>query len=204
MDALDADHPVKAALYKALLERAGQIRTLAEAEGVLSSLSSLENVQDYCYKGIDLGTGTVSVVLSFPERMFYEILSAKSGMVIRTDAELLRQLTELAKVKREYEKVSAALSSVMATGYGIVMPTMEEMRLETPELLRKGGSFGVKLKAGAPSIHMMRVDVDTEISPMVGDEKQSQDLIDYLSGESPEKLWQSNISGKSVFELLRD
>ena len=204
MDALDADHPVKAALYKGLLDRAGKIHTLAEAEGVLSDLSTLENVQDYYYKGIDLGTGTVSLALTFPEQMFYEILSSKSGMVIRTDAELLRQLTELAKVKREYEKVSAALSSVMATGYGIVMPTMEEMKLEAPELLRKGGSFGVKLKAGAPSIHMMRVDVDTEIAPMVGDEKQSQDLIRHLSGAEPEKLWESNIFGKSVYELLRD
>ena len=204
MDALNADHPVKASLYKALLDRAGEIGTLADAESALSPLGELESVQDYYYKGIDLGTGTVSLALTFPEEMFYEILSAKSGMVIRTDAELLSQLTELAKVKREYEKVSAALSSVMATGYGIVMPTMEEMKLETPELLRKGGSFGVKLKAGAPSIHMMRVDVDTEISPMVGDEKQSQDLVRHLTGAEPEKLWESNIFGKSVYELLQD
>ena len=204
MDALDAEHPVKAALYQGLLERAEKITTLADAEGILSTLGSLETVQDYYYKGIDLGTGTVTIAITFPESMFYEILSLKSGMVIRTDAELLRQLTELARVKREYEKVSAALSSVMATGYGIVMPTMEEMRLEAPELLRKGGSFGVKLKAGAPSIHMMRVDVDTEIAPIVGDEKQSQDLIRHLSGAEPEKLWESNIFGKSVYELLQD
>ena len=91
-----------------------------------------------------------------------------------------------------------------ATGYGIVMPTAAEMKLEAPELLRKNGAFGVKLKAGAPSIHMIRVDIDTEISPMVGDEKQSKDLIEYLSGESPEKLWQSNIFGKSVYELVQD
>ena len=204
MDALDPEHPVKAALYKGLLERAGKIQTLAQAERILAGLKEEENVQDYYYKGIDLGTGTVSCALSFPEEMFYEILSHKSGMVIRTDAELLYQLTELAKVKREYEKVSAALSSVMATGYGVVMPTMDEMKLEAPELLRKGGSFGVKLKAGAPSIHMIRVDVDTEISPMVGDEKQSQDLVQHLSGAEPEKLWESNIFGKSVYELLQD
>ena len=80
----------------------------------------------------------------------------------------------------------------------------EEMKLETPEIVRKGGSYGVKLKAGAPSIHMVRVDIDTEISPMVGDEKQSQDLIAYLTGESPEKLWESNIFGKSVYELIQD
>jgi len=96
------------------------------------------------------------------------------------------------------------LSSVKATGYGIVMPTAEEMNLQQPEMLRKNGAFGVKLKAGAPSIHMIRVDIDTEISPMVGSEQQSQDLISYLTGEAPEKLWESNIFGKSVYELIRE
>ena len=125
-------------------------------------------------------------------------------MEIRTDGELLSCLVDLAEVKREYEKVSLALSQVMATGYGVVMPAAEEMVLEKPEIIKKGGAFGVKLKAGAPSIHMIRVDIDTEISPMVGGEKQSQDLIAYLSGEDPEKLWQSNIFGKSVYELIQD
>ena len=125
-------------------------------------------------------------------------------MEIQTDAELLSLLTELSKIKQEYDKISDALSSVKATGYGVVMPTAGEMRLETPESVRKGGAFGVKLRAGAPSIHMVRVDIDTEISPMVGDEKQSQDLINYLGGEDPEKLWQSNIFGKSVYELIQE
>ena len=125
-------------------------------------------------------------------------------MPIRTDAQLLQLLTELSQAKREYDKVSAAIHSVKATGYGVVMPAPEEMKLEAPELLRKGGAFGVKLKAGAPSIHMIRVDIDTEINPMVGDEKQSQDLISYLTGESPEKLWESNIFGKSVYELIQE
>ena len=107
-------------------------------------------------------------------------------------------------MKTEYDKIAAALSSVKATGYGVVMPTAEEMKLETPEIIKKGSSFGVKLKAGAPSIHMVRVDIDTEISPMVGDEKQSRDLISYLSGEDPEKLWESNIFGKSVYDLIRE
>ena len=107
-------------------------------------------------------------------------------------------------MKTEYDKISSALSSVKATGYGVVMPTAEEMKLEKPEMVKRGGAFGVKLKAGAPSIHMVRVDIDTEISPMVGDEKQSQDLIAYLTGESPEKLWESNIFGKSVYDLIRE
>ena len=112
-------------------------------------------------------------------------------------------LSDLAKVKEEYDKISDALAAVKATGYGIVMPTPEEMKLEKPEVLKKGASYGVKLKAGAPSIHMIRVDIDTEITPMVGDEKQSRDLIEYLTGEEPEKLWQSNIFGKSVYEMIQ-
>ena len=97
-----------------------------------------------------------------------------------------------------------AVEVAQATGYGVVMPTAGEMTLEKPQMLRKNGSFGVKLKAGAPSIHMIRVDIDTEISPMVGGEQQSQDLIQYLSSEDPDKLWESNIFGKSVYELIRE
>lgn len=204
MDALESGHPVKQNLYQALLQRAERIQTLGQAEEALSSLSEVEPVKDYYLKDIDLGTGTVSCVVTFPEAMFYEILSSKAGMTIQTDAQLLNLLIELAKVKQEYDKISTALSSVKATGYGVVMPMAEDMKLEKPELLRKGGSFGVKLKAGAPSIHMIRVDVDTEISPMVGDEQQSQDLIRHLSDAEPEKLWESNIFGKSVYDLLQE
>ena len=204
MDALETEHPIKAMLYDALLTQAEQISTLAQAENSLSALKDLEQVQDFAIRSIDLGTGTVDCVLGFPEKLFYEILSAKAGLPIDTDAKLLQLLTELSQVKQEYDKISDALSSVKATGYGIVMPTADEMKLEQPEMLRKNGAFGVKLKAGAPSIHMMRVDIDTEISPMVGSEQQSQDLITYLTGEEPEKLWESNIFGKSVYELIQE
>ena len=204
MDALENDHPVKAELYQALLQKAEAIGSLGQAEEILAGLGELEQVTEQSIKGLDLGTGTVSCALSFPEELYYEILSSKAGMTIRTDAELLAILIDLARIKQEYDKISDALSSVKATGYGVVMPTAEEMKLETPEILRKGGSYGVKLKAGAPSIHMVRVDVDTEISPMVGDEKQSQDLINSLTEADPEKLWESHIFGKSVYELLQE
>ena len=125
-------------------------------------------------------------------------------MDIENDAQLLTLLTELSAVKQEYDKIADALASVKATGYGIVMPTANEMKLEKPELLRKNGAFGVKLRAGAPSIHMVRVDIDTEINPIVGDENQSQDLVTYLTGESPEKLWESNIFGKSVYAMIQE
>jgi stage IV sporulation protein A len=204
MDALEATHPVKAALYDALIQRAEQISSLAQAEATLAQLKELEQVLDFNIRNIDLASGTVVCALGFPETLFYEILSSKAGLPIQNDAQLLALLADLSAIKQEYDKISDALSSVKATGYGIVMPTAEEMKLETPELLRKNGAFGVKLRAGAPSIHMIRVDIDTEINPMVGDEKQSQDLIDYLSGEEPEKLWQSNIFGKSVYAMIQE
>ena len=204
MDVLEEDHPLKAALYEALLQRAEEITTIASAEPSLSRLTELEQVLDFALRSVELSTGTVSCELRFPEALFYEILSTRAGLEIRSDAQLLKLLTELAQTKVAYDKISDALSQVKATGYGVVMPMAEEMVLEKPEIIKKGGAFGVKLKAGAPSIHMIRVDIDTEISPMVGDEKQSRDLITYLGGEDPEKLWQSNIFGKSVYELIQD
>jgi stage IV sporulation protein A len=167
-------------------------------------LQELECVQDASLRRTDLSTGIACCSIAFPESLFYEILSSKAGLDIEDDAQLLSLLTELSAIKEEYDKISDALSSVNATGYGIVMPGASQMVLQPPEVVRKGGAFGVRLKAGAPSIHMIRVDIDTEISPMVGGEQQSQELISYLSSESPDKLWQSNIFGKSVYNLIQD
>ena len=204
IDALEPEHPVKSGLYTALLECAEKIPTLADAANALSSLDELEYVTHLSLRNLDLATGTVSCEIALPEKLFYEILSSKAGVPIESDAQLLTLLTELSAVKQSYDKISDALAAATATGYGVVMPTAEEMKLEKPELLKKGGSYGVKLRAGAPSIHMIRVDIDTEISPIVGDEKQSQDLVDYLCGETQEKLWQSNIFGKSVYTMIQE
>ena len=204
MDALEDSHPVKAALYQALPEKMASISSLAEAEGALMGIGNLDGVQEVFTKHVDAATGTVACTLVFPEQLFYEVLSQKAGQPIEDQGALLQLLTELASIKAQYSKVEDALSSVKATGYGIVMPSPEEMTMQTPEVVRKNGAFGVKLKAGAPSIHMIRVDVDTEISPMVGGEQQSQELISYLTGEDPEKLWQSNIFGKSVYALIQE
>ena len=204
MDALEQGHPVKAGLYQALLDRAGKIGSLGQAEEALAPLAELEQITDYHLKSVDLATGIVSCSIGLPEGLFYEILSSKAGVEITGDAQLLRILADMARIKQEYDRISDALSAVRATGYGVVMPSPEEMKLETPEIVRKGGAYGVKLKAGAPSIHMVRVDIDTEIAPMVGDEKQSRELIGQLSGEDPETLWQSHIFGKSVYEMIRE
>ena len=167
-------------------------------------LRKISCVQDYTLRSIDLATGIVHCALNLPENLFYEIIRSKAGIPIEDDAQLLSILSELTAIKTQYDKISDALSSVKATGYGVVMPNADEMTLEKPEVVKKGGAYGVKLKAGAPSIHMIRVDIDTEISPMVGGEQQSQDLITYLTSEEPDKLWQSNIFGKSVYTLIQD
>ena len=204
MDALEWTHPIKDALAKALLQSAQDIHCLADANSVLRQLCQLEQVTDISLRQMDLATGTVICHIHFPDALFYQILSSKAGLCIENDGQLLALLCELSAIKQEYDKISDALSSVKATGYGIVMPTADEMQLEKPEILKKNGSYGVKLKAGAPSIHMVRVDIDTEITPMVGDEQQSKDLVSYLCGEDPNKLWESNIFGKSVYALIQE
>ena len=204
MDALEWSHPIKAQLQDTLLDLTQQISILSQAETVLVKLKELDAISDFSLRDIDLATGTVSCHISFPEELFYQILSAKTGIAVESDAHLMQLLCELTEVKKEYDKIADALNAARATGYGIVMPTAEEMTLETPEIVKKNGAFGVKMKAGAPSIHMIRVDIDTEISPMVGDEKQSHDLIAYLCGEEPDKLWESNIFGKSVYHLIQE
>lgn len=204
LDALEREHPVKAAIYPALQNYAQQVATLSQAELTLGNLKELEDVLDVQIRSVDLGTGRVACVLSLKEKLFYDILSDKAGSTIENDGQLLSLLTELSRVKEEYDRISDALASVQATGYGIVMPTPKQTQLEKPEIVRKGGAYGVKLKASAPSIHMMRVDVDTQISPMVGGEQQSQDLIGYLSGEDPERIWESNIFGKSLGAMIQE
>ena len=202
--ALEPSHPVNAALYSALLQAAQRAATLGQAEKELRTLQNLDHVESIAVLNADLATGTIDCAIALQEGLFYQILSQQTGISIRNDGELMQHLTQLAAIKTEYDKISDALAAVRATGYGVVMPKLEEMTLEPPEVLKKGNSYGIKLKAGAPSIHMIRVDIDTEIAPMVGDEQQSKNLISYLTDESPEKLWESNIFGRSVHELIQD
>ena len=157
--------------------------------------------------GNNLGSGIVFLEIWIPRERFFEVLQEQTGFAASDDAELLLLLKDLTSVKKNYEKVEAAFNQVQATGYGIVMPSPEEMCLEIPQIVRKGSNYGVKLKASAPSIHMLRADIETEISPIVGDEKQSEELLQYLLQEYDEnttKLWESNIFGKSVFELVNE
>ncbi|MEE0096079.1 MAG: stage IV sporulation protein A [Oscillospiraceae bacterium] len=205
--ALPEDHPIKQALYPQLLSMAQRTEHLRDARAVFAELPDNVSFSGMDITGLSPGTGIVEIRLTFPEAMFYQVLSQETGVEIRDGAELMEHLRQLGEIKREYDRVSGALEQVRATGYGIVMPTTEEMHLEVPEILRKNGNYGVKLKASAPSIHMLRADITTVLTPMVGDEKQSEDLVNYLLSEyegNTEKLWESNIFGKSLFELVSE
>lgn len=205
--ALPEEHPVKAELYEALKSMASEAERLSQAKTVFAQVPPDTQVEQIQLKNIDPGSGIVAMTLLFPEQLFYQVLSQQTGVEITDDGALMELLTELTRDKREYDRVAGALEQVKATGYGIVMPTTDEMTLEVPEIIRKNGSYGVKLKASAPSIHMLRADITTVLSPMVGDEKQSEDLVNYLLAEyegNTEKLWESNIFGKSLFELVSE
>lgn len=205
--ALPDTHPIKTELYAAMLERAQAPGSLSEVEAVMQTLQELSTVDAFRVRQIDPGTGTVTCELHLPQTLFYEELSRQAGVEISDDEALMQMLHELAQTKKQYDKVHTALEQVKATGYGIVMPGADELRLEKPEIVKKNGNYAVRLRASAPSIHMMRAQIETEISPMVGGEQESQQLIEYLRREYEEdtdKLWQSNIFGKSLYELVSE
>ena len=205
--ALDAAHPLKRTLCEAMRGALSGARTLSQAAEAAASLRELEEVTSAQVEDVDLGSGTVSVRLALPERLFYEVLGQAAGLEIENDAALVSLLREMSAIRREYEQLSPALESVRATGYGVVMPRPDQMLLERPELCKRGGSYGIRMKASAPAIHLLRTDILTEISPTVGDEQQSQSLVRSMQEDyetDTEKLWSSNIFGKSVFELISD
>jgi len=207
VDALPVDHGIKASVYAAMRKSSQRIATLSEAEPTLSHLADLEAVESFLLRSVDPSTGTVVCELTFPETLFYQVLSEHSGFSLENDGDLLHLLKDLAVIRGEYEKVSSALEQVKATGYGIVMPTQAEMHLEEPQIVKKGSNYSVRMTANASSIHMIRADVETEICPIVGDEKQAADLVQYLMNDYDgdiDKLWSSNIFGRTVSDLIND
>ncbi len=207
VQALDPEHPLRKTLYRAMRESVAGTGCLRDAAQAVDRLRELDEVTEARLRGIDLGTGTLSIQLSVPEALFYETLSERSGVLLESDADLMELLSRMAEIKREYDQLAPALESVRATGYGIVMPRPEQMQLEKPELCRRSGSYGVRLAASAPTIHLLRADLKTEISPTVGSEAQSRGLVDAMQADyenDPQALWSSNIFGRSVLELIGD
>ena len=205
--ALEKEHWLKSSVYSSIQNAAKAITHINEVNPAFEKLSECENLQGYKIDSINLGKGSVNMSIVVPAELFYKILGEATGIEIDGEAGLMPCMIELAQVKREYDKIRGALEEVAATGYGIVMPGLEELSLEEPEIVNQGGRYGVKLRASAPSIHMMRADITTEISPIVGSEKQSEELVMFLLNdfeEHPEKIWSSNIFGKSLHELVNE
>ena len=205
VDALPFEHPIKNGLYSVIREETGRLHRLRDVEKAVWAMGDREEVSSAVLDRMDMGTGIATATLEVPRALFYSTLSQQCGMEIADDGDLMALMTQLAAMKSRYDKVSAALEQVEATGYGIVMPDPKEMVLEEPEIVKQGGRYGVRLKASAPSIHMMKADIQTELSPIMGTEKQSEEMVDYLLKQfegDTERILDSNIFGRSFHELV--
>ncbi len=206
-DALEATQPCKQVVFRAIREAAPRITRMAQSGMLCETLGALEEVNRCTVGEIDLGRGAIRYSVSLPDALFYGILSQRSGVEMENDADLLRTLGRYAEIREEYEHLRSALEQVRSTGYGVVMPEREEVALHTPELIKKGGAWGVRVRATAPSIHMLRADLMAEVSPVVGSEQQARELVQTLTAADEgdrEAVWQSNLFGKTLYDLVNE
>ena len=205
--ALDSEHWLQSKIYRNILNSVDGLHKVADAKVFGDRLKECENMT-YCSVGeVDLGRGCACVNADIDRKLFYDVLKESTGVEINNEQQLMKEIVEFSKIKNEYYRFKNALDEVEATGYGIVMPQIDELSLEEPEIVKQGGRYGVRLRASAPSIHMMKASITTEVSPIVGSEKQSEDLVMYLLNEfeeEPTKIWDSNIFGKSLHELVNE
>lgn len=202
---LPQEHPVQAAVYGCIREAAAHIAKMRDMKAAAAAIAENEYVSAAAVSDMNLGSGNARLRVDVPNEVFYGVVGEQTGVTIRDEADLIPILADLSEAKKQFERISGALEQARATGYGIVMPAIDELTLEEPEIVKQGGRYGVKLRASAPSIHLIRADIQTEVSPIVGSEKQSEDLVHYLLSdfdEQPEKIWESNIFGKSLSELI--
>lgn len=205
VEMLPFDHYLKERLLleiKALMGKTRYVKDISREPFLLDC----EYVRKMTPEKIDLSTGKVRIRVDMDEVWYYTILSEMTGVEISDEYELIHTMQELAKMKEEYVKVQGAISSVRGKGYGVVTPNQSEIKLEEPVVIKQGSKYGVKIKSVSPSIHMIRANIETEIAPIVGSEEQAKDLISYIKGseERKESIWQTNIFGKSIEELVED
>ncbi len=207
VDELDEEFWLREHLEDSIREVLNGIKKVRDVDRAIEKLSDIENISYVSLEEMSLGTGTASIDVTVPEELFYRSLSEVSGFSVEGTHDIMRLMKDLSIAKKEFDKVSSALDEVRETGYGVVTPRLEEMFLEEPELIRQGSRFGVKLKAKAPSLHVIRADITTEITPIIGTEKQCEELVRYMLDEfeeDPTKIWDSNIFGKSLHDLVRE
>ncbi|MCC5911891.1 MAG: stage IV sporulation protein A [Clostridiaceae bacterium] len=207
LESIEGSHWLKSSIMKGIKGIAGETRRLKNIAGMIEGLKGIENIKRVSLDSIKMGEGSALIDLTTAEGLFYKILEEKTGYEIEGDHQLMGLITELARGKREFDRVEKALEDVKHIGYGLVAPSLEELSLEQPEIFRHGNQFGVKLRANAPSLHFIRADIATEVSPIVGTEKQSEELVKYLLDEfeqNPEKLWETNMFGKSLHDMVKE
>ena len=207
INSLDFSHPLKSKLFEQLKDAFTNISALKDVSNCVSKINSTDIILKTSVDNIMLGTGKVCISIQLKDELFYQVLSEMTGMQIMDEGDLFSIMSDLACTKKKYDKIAYALDEVKTKGYGIVTPSIDELVLEEPEMVKQGSRFGVKLRAKAPSIHMIRATIETEVSPIVGSEKQSEELVNYLlSGfeNDPTSIWSSNIFGKSLNELVNE
>lgn len=204
---LDKENWLKKAVFDTIRENAQSVDKIRCVQDVLSKISENEYISHTSLDSLDLGQGRADVSIKVENSLFFKILTEETGIEIKDEKDLMQSVCRLSSLQKQFEKISTAYNQVMDTGYGIVMPTMEELSLEEPQIIKQNGKYGIRLKASAPSIHMMRINTTAEVTPIVGSEQQSEELVTYLLKEfeeSPAKIWESNIFGKSVNELVNE
>ncbi len=207
-DMLDMNYPLKQDVISIVKDNFYNDTSLREINDVISKIKK-DNVM---FDSIDLDSanmedGNVKIIMNINNSYFFKVLSEKSNLPIENEKDIFKVIDDYSSIKSKYDKIAVALEEVNVKGYGIVTPTIDELKLEEPEIVKQGSKYGVKLKASAPSIHLIKADIETEVSPIVGSEKQSEDLVKYLLSEfenDPKQIWQSNIFGKSLHELVNE
>ncbi|MBQ0083759.1 MAG: stage IV sporulation protein A [Clostridiales bacterium] len=206
VNTLSLDHWLRSKITDFIKKTAENVEHIRDI-GIFTNCTNNEIIDAVSVDKIDLGRGRAEVKICIDANLFYKVLEETTGIVIGGEDELLETINELSKIKKDYMRFKDALDEVEATGYGIVMPALDELTLQEPEIMKQGGRYGVRLRASAPSIHMMKANITTEVNPIVGSEKQSEDLVMYLLSEfeeDPVKIWDSNIFGKSLHELVNE
>ncbi|MCT4508515.1 MAG: stage IV sporulation protein A [Tepidibacter sp.] len=207
VEGLEKNHWIKNDIIKSIKESLDDVGKIRDVKNIVNRFEGIEFLDKCELDDVGLGEGIVNIKLDTKQDLFYNVLEEKSGFRIDGEHQLLSLISKLSKVKSEYDKVEIALNDVRDKGYGLVPPSLEELTLDTPEKVKKGNQYGVKLRAKAPSIHLIRADITTEVSPVVGTEKQGEELVKYLLEgfeENPEQIWQSNMFGKSLHDLVKE
>lgn len=204
---LDEKHYLRNTIEENIRATVGEVRRIRDIERMVESLYIEGITKNIELVKMELGTGSANIYINLLPHLLYEVLGEFAGVNIEGEHDLVRIVKDFSKAHHEWSKVEEAMREARDGGYGVITPRLDEMYLEEPELIKQGGRFGVRLKASAPSFHVIRASISTEITPLIGTEKQCEELVKYILNEfedDPTKIWETNIFGKSLNELVSE